>query len=126
MSYVDDSEVNALAIDLSSADERLARKSGPTVRNTALRVKKNMRRAASGHRFLEHLPSTISAERKGPLEWEIGFDKRGQGNLANILVYGSVNNAPVFGIAGSLRSEIPYLERQLVKAGEDSVLGGAE
>lgn len=120
-----DTEVKELVVDLRHADGRVKRNAATTMREAAGRVKRNIRKAATGHRHLGQLPSTVGLSRldAAGLAYEVGFDKRGQGNLANIIVYGSVNNAPVFSIAPSLRKEVPWLERHLSEDAEDAVLG---
>jgi hypothetical protein len=120
----DTSEVERLAVDLSRAPRRVQRRAGYEFSAAADRVRFRMKRLASGHRFLDELPETVGSSRFGPLDYEVGFDKVGQGKLANIIVYGSVNNAPVFDHTEALRMEIPELQRHLGDAGEDSVLGG--
>lgn len=120
----DTSEVDRLAVDLSRAPSRAQRRARHEFSASADRVKFAMKRLASGHRFLDQLPDTVGSSRLGELDYEIGFDKVGQGKLANIIVYGSVNNAPVFDHTDALRGELSTLLRHLGDAGEDSVLGG--
>lgn len=120
----DTSEVERLAADLSRAPSRIQRRAQHEFAASADRVKFAMKRLASGHRYLDELPDAVGSSRLGPLSWEVGFDKVGQGKLANIIVYGSVNNAPVFNHTDALRGELPRLERHLADAGEDSMLGG--
>ena len=51
----------------------------------------------------------------------VGFDKRGQGNLANIAAFGSVNNAPVMDIMVPLASEVPNFMRWAAKVVGESM-----
>lgn len=120
----DASEVNHLAIDLSQAPGRMQRKAPKVFARGAFEIKNRIQRAASGHRHLPHLDDHVSYDSLGPLSYEIGFDKRGQGSLANIAAFGSVNNAPVMQSPAMLaRHEIPEILRHLGDTGEESVLG---
>lgn len=123
--HFDTSDVESLRADLSRAPLRIQRAAPVALRNGARSVARFLRHDATGHRHLRKLPGTVSAGRVGPLHWEIGFEKGGQGSLAHIIVYGSVNNAPVFSNADSLRKALPGIERDFAEAGEDSVFGGA-
>ena len=93
---VDTSEVDRLAIDLEAGPNRVERGARTVLRRSARRVKAGMKADATGHNYLQDLPGTVGTTEIGLLEWEVGFDKRGQGKLANIIVFGSINNAPVF------------------------------
>lgn len=120
----DKREMDRVAVDLTRAPGRVQRNSSTVMRRFASRVARGMRADASGHRYLDQLPSTVSHGQTGPLRHEVGFDKRGQGKLAHIIVFGSVNNAPVFDNAASVRRELPRATDSLADAGEDSILGG--
>lgn len=121
----DTSEVNRLAADLSEAPGRMQRKAPKVFNRGAFEIKGRIKRAAEGHAHLPELDQHVSYDKFGPLDYEIGFDKVGQGNLANIAAYGSVNNAPIMPTPAELaRLEIPEIERHLGAEGEDAVLGG--
>lgn len=117
-------QVDTLAIDLTDAPGRIQRKAPKVLEVGAFKTKRNLKRMASGHKYLPGLDGAVSYDRISDLEYEIGFDKRGQGNLANIAVYGSVNNAPIMGSpSDALRIELPSIVENLADAAEDSVLG---
>lgn len=121
----DTSEVNRLAVDLSEAPGRAQRKAPAVFARGAFEIKNRIKRAASGHGHLPSLDAHVSYDHLGFLDYEIGFDKRGQGNLANIAVYGSINNAPIMETPAMLaRPELREIERHLGDVGEESVLGG--
>lgn len=124
----DTSELKRLAVDLSQAPGRIQRKAPKVMHRAAFEVKKGMRHDASGHRYLRQFDYRVNYDRLDAigLAYEVGFDKIGQGKLANIIVFGSINNAPVFDHTAALRRETPNIVRHLGVAGEDSVLGGAE
>lgn len=120
----DHSEVDTLATDLSHAPARMQRKAPRVFARGALKIKTSLRSDAAGHGHLPHLESTVSYTRFGDLDYEIGFDDVGQGELAGIAVYGSVNNAPIMASPFEhARRELPFIERALGDAGEEAVLG---
>lgn len=120
----DTSEVDHLSVDLSEAPGRIQRKAPRVIARGAHEIRNRIERAASGHAFLPYLNEYVTDERLGPLTYEIGFDKSGQGNLANIAVYGSINNAPVMASPAEIaRLELGEIERGMGDAGEDAVLG---
>jgi hypothetical protein len=122
---IDTSEVNRLGIDLSEAPGRMQRKAPKVFARGALEIKRRLQRDATGHGHLPHLQDFVSYDRLGLLRYEIGFTKAGQGNLGNIAVYGSVNNAPVMqSPAYHAEREAEEIVRHLGDAGEDAVLGG--
>jgi hypothetical protein len=122
----DSSQVNRLGIDLTEAPGRIQRRAPKVLRRGALQIKNGMKRDASGHGHLGELQNHISYDELSPLSYEIGFDKEGQGHLANIAAFGSVNNAAVMDHTNSLRRELPAIVHHLSGAGEESVLGGDE
>lgn len=120
----DTSEVDGLASDLSRAPSRMQRRAPKVFARAAFKIKSTLRDDASGHGHLPHLPSTVNYTKFSDLDYEIGFDDVGQGELAGIAVYGSVNNAPVMSSPfDHARRELPFLERALADAGEEAVLG---
>lgn len=121
----DSSQVGRLSIDLSEAPDRIQRAAPKVLYVGINKAKKNLKRDASGHDYLPKLASHVGYDEIGELEYELGFNKVGQGNLANIAVYGSVNNAPIMGTpADALRIELPHIMRHLGDEGADAVLGG--
>lgn len=126
MFHIDDSELRTLELDISGAPGRIQRNAGVTLRKVGRLVDKQMRVDASGHRYLKHLPEAVSHELIDPWTVEIGLGpKKGtQGALAHIIVYGSVNNAPVYDHTAGLRRSLPTIERMFADDAEDAVLGG--
>lgn len=122
----DTSEVDRLAADLSRAPGRIQREAPKVFEVAANKIKKSLRRDASGHHYLQSgFEFKVNYDRLGPLAYEIGFDDEGQGELANIAVYGSVNNAPIMqSPADHARLEIPSMLRHLGDEAEEAVLGG--
>lgn len=119
----DTSEVDRLALDLSRAPGRIQRSAAKVMLVAANKIKKGMRRDADGHDYLPHLGYTVNYDKVGDLAYEIGFDKDGQGKLANIMAYGSVNNAPILDHTAPLRRELPHIAANLGDAGAEAALG---
>lgn len=122
--WIDDHELRELAIDISMAPGRMQR-AGPRVLKTKVgpRLNKEMKLDASGHRHLPHLSKAVSWEMRGDWMVEAGLSPGGQGSLAHIIVYGSVNNGPVYDHTAALRRTEPYARDWLADAAEDAVLG---
>lgn len=122
----DTSEVDTLALDLSKAPGRMQRKAPKVFARGAFETKGRIQRDATGHGHLPQLQRYVSYDKLGDLNYEIGFDKSGQGNLANFAVYGSVNNTPVMASpVEHLRRELPEIARHLGTEAENAVFGGA-
>lgn len=127
---IDRSELNELALDLSKAPGRIQRRVPKVLRRGALEVKRGMARdffsqpKVAGHRgYYPHVARAVSYDELTPFDFEIGVDKNAeQGPLANILAFGSVNNAPVVDQTASLRREMPKIQMHLGDAAEDCVL----
>ncbi|MGH1563035.1 hypothetical protein [Mumia sp. DW29H23] len=119
----DTSEVDRLAVDLSRAEGRLRTRAGQVLYVGANKIKRGMRDDARGHNFLSGLPMPVSYDKLGQFDYEIGFDKEGQGNLAAIAAFGTPRSAPVMDHTAALRRETPIIVEKLGDAAEDSVLG---
>lgn len=86
-------------------------------------IKKEWKFRWSGHPHIKHLPRAISYEVKVPYSDHIvgtcGVDKlKIQGPLANIIEYGSVNNAPIPGGLPALAAEEPRFLKFVADMGE--------
>jgi hypothetical protein len=122
--HIDTRELEALAADFSDGPGRVQRGARTVIDRSARRVQDAQRRDASGHRYLGKLPGTVGRSRIGDLEMEVGFDKGGQGSLANILVFGSINNAPIMkSPADHALRDMPRLVRDAEQMAEGAVLG---
>lgn len=119
----DTSQVDRLAVDLSEAPGRIQRRAPKVFEVGANKIKKGMRAEASGHRHLRGLPQHVNYTKFSALDFEIGIDKGGQGSLGNFAAFGSVNNVRVMDHTAPLRHELPFIQRNLVDAGADAVLG---
>ena len=121
---IDAREVRQLEADLSGAPLRVQFAASRSTRKGARLVDVEMQRDARGHRYLPNLPNAVSHEMIDPLTAEIGLGPDGdQGSLAHIIVYGSVNNSPVYDHTAGIRRAMPAILDMYADAGEDSVLG---
>lgn len=121
---VDASEVHQLTVDLKGAPARVTDNVGEVFKNEASALQRDMRRDASNHRYLPEFAVRLTSQKRAALEYEIGFNKVRQGNLANIIVFGSVNNAPVYNFYGPLLRRTPYFVEHLARVAEDAVFTG--
>lgn len=121
----DTSEVDDFALDLSQGPGRMQRKARKVFAVGMFKAKTTLKEMASGHDYLPDLPRHIEYDELGPLFYELGINKVGQGNLGNFAVYGGPNNAPIMGSpADAMRIELPSIVRHLADEAEDVVLGG--
>jgi|GEM_PF-5750203 len=123
---IDTREVRALTVDLTRAPGRLQRGAPKVMRSIAVSLERAMKRDALGHRYLPKFSPEITKERRDALglAWSIGFEREGQGELAHIIVFGSVNNAPVYNFHGPLHRQRPKIAHKLGVEAENAVLGG--
>jgi hypothetical protein len=121
--YWDDHELRNLEHDLSGAPGRMQRNAVKVLARGGRLINREMKKDARGHRRLPHLPDAVSNEFTGLLEQEIGLSPGGQGSLAHIIAYGSVNNAPVYDHTAGLRRAEPRIVEWFADAAEESVLG---
>ena len=122
MADFDTSELDALARELATAHLKVIPSVMPVAHRAGVNIKATMKKDASGHRRLGGLPRYVEYDIErtaSSVSVEVGFRKEGQGNLANIAAFGSVNNAPVMDIGRGLTEEVPNFMRWVAKvAGE--------
>lgn len=131
---IDDAELRNLEIDLSGAPGRIQRRAPATLRTkVGPALSREMKADAAGHmgnyfgipgtEYVTPLPRHVSFEMRSTWEVEAGIENKGAGKLAHIIVYGSVNNAPVYDHTAALRRVQPRALQWLADAAEGSVLG---
>lgn len=123
---IDVSQVRQLARDLGRAGPMAHAAVQGVVEGTALRIKRQARQIASGHRRLPKLSSAIGYDiNRSPLGTEavIGYAKSGQGNLGNIAEFGTSTQAPIAPALGpSLEAQQERFPRELERAVAESSL----
>lgn len=124
----DDLQLRELAVDLTEAPGRIQRAAPKALDKGADLVQQGMKKDARGHRFLPRFPRAITKSTIDRFTREIGFETTPgtQGRLAHIILYGSVNNLPVYDYTAALRRSTPAIEELLAGTGEDAVLGVKE
>lgn len=119
--HIDSHEVYELVIDLSHAPDRLKDNVGTVFKNEADALRRDMFRDAEGHRYLPKFAPRLTAEKLGALDYIVGFNNTGQGSLAHIIVFGSVNNAPVYDFYRPIRRRTEPFVEHIARIAEDSV-----
>ncbi len=132
--HIDDSELKQLGIDMAGAPARIQLKA-PTVLRTRVgpKLEREMKDDARGHMgnwfgipgtsYVTPLPQHIDHQMAGTWAVEAGIKMEGAGKLQNIIVFGSVNNAPVYDHMAAGRRTLPFALRWLAEAAEESVIG---
>lgn len=125
---IDDHQLRQLEVDLTEAPGRVQRTAPKALKRGAEIVDRAMKKDARGHRFLPKIPRSITHSMIDRWTAEIGFSPiRGtQGRLAHIILYGSINNAPVWDYTAGLRRSEPEVLELMARAGEDATLGAKD
>jgi len=121
---LDGRELDRLAVDLTTAPLKAIAALGPVAHRAGAQIKSGIRRNASGHSRLPGLARAVSYDVSmsgTSVTVDVGFDKSGQGNLANIAVYGTSDTAPFVDIDAPLAAEVPKFMAWVVKAGTDAL-----
>lgn len=131
--HIDDSELRNLQVDISGAPIRAQLGASKVVRRGAKIIDKGMTDDAKNHtgnyfgivgtEFDTKLNKHVSHEMIDPLEAEIGIEQKGSGRLAHIIVFGSVNNAPVYDHTAALRRNTPAILQMFADELETAALG---
>jgi hypothetical protein len=125
---IDDSELRTLQIDLSEGPARMQLGGHKVLGRAGDLVNRGMKRDARGHRYLPRLPRSVSNEFLDYWTQEIGLSPipGTQGRLAHIIVYGSINNPPVYDHTAALRRETPAILDMFAGEAEDDTLGSKQ
>lgn len=128
---IDTRQIRQLTADLTGAPGRIQRAAPRSLKKDIRILHRAMKRDATGHRYLKGrggaapFQAHVAWEQTDALglAYEVGFDKTGSGKLANIIVFGSVNNAPVYDFHGPLVRQTPVIVANLGSIAEGAVLG---
>lgn len=91
--FTDVSQVQAFAADLGRVEGRIVPEVAKVVKRAGQNVKDETRARVSSHPSWKRLASSVNYDVSG-LEVEVGYDDRGQGELAGIYEFGSSRRAP--------------------------------
>ena len=112
---VDLSEFRALSASLASADGKLADEARAVVKKAALNIKNDARKRISSHPSWGKLAATITYGLAGSNRVqsvaEVGYEDRGQGELAGIAEFGSARHAPHPALIPAAKDEEPRFEK---------------
>ena len=113
--------LDQLAAEFRHVERGADRASGAVIKKGALVVKLAARKssAANSGKHAAGAPHKINFDMLGTTDAEIGYDKGGQGNLGNLLEFGSVNNEPHDDLGMAVEAEAPNVEKWLAKALDD-------
>jgi hypothetical protein len=104
------SGVNELVVSLDRATSLMQPEVAAVLGRAGLNIKNATKRRWSGMKHLPKLPGLVSYDVfhwPGGVLVEVGPQHVGQGELANVAEYGTVNNAPRPGLSPSLDEEEP-------------------
>lgn len=128
--HIEADELRKLELDLRGAPARVKWGAASLLATRVAPIMEEaMRDDAKGHRYLPKLPDAVSSEMLDQNTLEVGLEaagKRHQGSIAHIIVYGSVNNQPVYDHMAGPRRKLPRVERMFADMAEDAVLGDDE
>ena len=107
---VDLSEFDSLSVSLGRASAAVVAAERAVVEKALVNIKKDTRAAISNHPTWKRLESTVTYDVVG-LSGEVGYEDRGQGELAGIAEFGSARHAPHPALMPSARDEAPRFEK---------------
>ena len=121
---IDAHELQDLAASLMAAAAVITPALVPVANKAGVNIKKRMKADASGHRHLPGLARTVNYDVETGadyIEVEVGFEKKGQGNLANIAAFGTSRNGPVMDITLGLKAEVPSFTKYALKVAAEAI-----
>lgn len=104
------SQLDALARDFLAAPAKVIPAIMPSAVRAANNMKRTLKKDSAGHSHLPGLASKVEydiATSPTSITIEVGFRDEGQGELAGIAAFGSVNSAPVLDVTRGLTEEAP-------------------
>ena len=112
---VDLSEFKELSASLGRASAAMVVAERAVVATALFNIKKDARSNISDHPTWKRLAYTINYDQAG-LTGVVGYDDRGQGELASIAEYGSARHAPHPALMPAARDEAPRFEKATLDA----------
>ena len=107
---VDLSEFASLSVSLGRASAAMVAAERGVVAKALLNIKNDTRKGISTHPTWKRLASTVSYDVVG-LSGVVGYEDRGQGELAGIAEFGSVRHAPHPALLPAAKAELPRFEK---------------
>lgn len=112
---LDLSEFKSLSASLGRASAVLVATEREVVAKALVNIKKDARAGISSHPTWRRLAATVNYDQAG-LTGVVGYDDRGQGELASIAEYGSARHAPHPALLPAARNEAPRFEKATTDA----------
>lgn len=112
---VDLSEFESLSASLGRASAALVAAERAVVAKALLNIKNDTRKGISTHPTWKRLAHTVNYEQVG-LSGVVGYEDRGQGELAGIAEFGSARHAPHPALLPAARDEAPRFEKATLDA----------
>ena len=107
---LDLSELKALSASLGSASAAMVAAERAVVTKALVNIKKGTQANVSTDPTWKRLAHTVNFDQHG-LTGIVGYDDRGQGELASIAEYGSARHAPHPALLPAARDELPRFEK---------------
>lgn len=111
----DFSEVQRLSASLGRASTGLVQASRGVVTKGLGNVQRDTKRNISSHPSWRRLSPAVTFEQVG-LSGEVGYEDRGQGELAGIAEFGSARHAPHPALIPAAKAEEPRFEKAMLDA----------
>lgn len=112
---IDDSELRALSQRIGRASTLMIAEAAKVVGKGALNIKNETRANMSDHPSWKRLGNTVNYELVG-LTAEVGYEDRGQGELAGIYEFGSARHAPHPTLIPAAKAEAPRYAKAMTAA----------
>lgn len=112
---LDLSEFKSLSASLGRASAAMVVAERAVVEKALVNIKKGTRENVSTDPTWRRLASTVNYDQAG-LTGVVGYDDRGQGELASIAEYGSARHAPHPALLPAARDELPRFEKATLNA----------
>ena len=108
----DVTELEALSVNIGRASSALIKEAHAVVAKGALNIKNETRDNISDNDYWSRLAATVNYEQVG-LTADIGYEDRGQGELAGIYEFGSARRAPHPTLLPAAKVEAPKFAKAL-------------
>ena len=112
---LDMSEFKSLSASLGRASAAMVAAERAVVEKALVNIKKGTRENVSTNPTWRRLAGTVNYDLAG-LTGVVGYDDRGQGELASIAEYGSARHAPHPALLPAARDELPRFEKATADA----------
>lgn len=107
---IDNSELRALSASISRAGDRLIPEARVVVKRAAQNIKDDARSRVSDHPTWKRLAQTITYGMAGNAHFsqaDVGYEDRGQGELAGVAEFGSARHDPHPALIPAFKAEEP-------------------